>query len=326
MGKEKFVYNIHTLTYEKVVVPLKTRVIQLFGFFSAVIVTAVILLSLFYTYFPSPREKELLGEIDQMKYKYDKLSGRFDDMSKSLMSIQERDANIHRAVFGMDPIDENIWNGGVGGHDMNADKAVFPNSWESISETQKKADDLQHKMGVQKESLDEIWDLAKQKEKMLSSIPSIKPVREDQLQKSMNVLSGFGFRIHPVYKIKKMHEGVDFPARVGTAIQATGDGIVTQSGPRSGYGNCIEIDHGFGYKTRYAHMSKIHVRVGQRVQKGQQIGGVGDTGLSTAPHLHYEIHYKGKPINPIHFCYDGLSPKEYQQLCSSASRASQSLD
>ncbi len=326
MGKEKFIYNIHTLTYEKVVVPVKTRVLQAFGFFSAVLVAAVILLSLFYTYFPSPREKELLSEIDQMKYKYEKLDERFGEMSSALTSIQERDANVHRSIFGMDPIDENLWKGGVGGHEMNGEKNVFPNSWETVSQTQEKASILLRQLELQKTSLDEIWDLAKQKEKMLASIPSIKPVREDKLQKRMNVLSGFGYRIHPVYKIKKMHEGVDFPAATGTAIQSSGDGIVTASGPRSGYGNCIEINHGFGYVTRYAHMNRLVVRVGQKVQKGQQIGTVGDTGLSTAPHLHYEIHYKGKPIDPIRFCYDGLSPKEYQTLCNSSSRASQSLD
>ena len=326
MAKEKFIYNIQTLTYEKVVVPFKTRVIQFSGIFSAVIVTSIILLALFYNYFPSPREKELLREIEQMEYKYSNLNGQFDKMSKSLTSIQDRDANVHRAVFGMNPIDENVWNGGVGGHEMDGEKNLFPNSWETVNETEKRVELLTSQLAIESKSLDTLLGLAKQKEKMLASIPSIKPVRQDQLQKSMDVLSGFGWRIHPIYKIAKMHEGVDFPARTGTAIQASGDGVVVSAGVHHGLGNCVEIDHGFGYTSVYGHMSKMNVRPGQKVKKGQQIGAVGDTGLSTAPHLHYEIHYKGKPINPISFCYDGLSTQEYQKLCGSAVRSNQSLD
>ncbi len=326
MGKEKFIYNIHTLSYERVVIPLKTRLVQAFGVFSGVVVTSVILLALFYKYFPSPREKELLREIEQMEYKYANINAQFDKMSAALITVQERDASVHRAVFGMDPISENVWNGGVGGHEMDAERNLFPNSWETVSKTEERVDRLTRQLGLQSKSLDTLLGLAKKKEDMLASIPSIKPVRQDQLQKGMDVLSGFGYRIHPVYKIAKMHEGVDFPARVGTPIQATGDGSVISAGPHHGYGNCVEIDHGFGYVTRYAHMSKMSVRVGQKVKKGQQIGAVGDTGLSTAPHLHYEVHYKGKAINPINFCYDGLSTKEYSTLCSSSARSNQSLD
>jgi hypothetical protein len=326
MGKEKFIYNIHTLTYEKVVIPFKTRFVQAFGFFSGALVMSVILLGLFYKYFPSPREKELLREIEQMEYKYSNIEGQFDKMSKSLTNIQERDAMVHRAVFGMNPINEDIWNGGVGGHELDGDKNLFPNSWETVSETENRVDLMTRQLILQSKSLDTLVNLAKQKEKMLASIPSIKPVRQDQVQKSMSELSGFGWRIHPIYKIAKLHEGVDFPARVGTAIQSTGDGVVITAGVHSGYGNCVEIDHGFGYVTRYGHMSKINVRVGQSVKKGQQIGAVGDTGLSTAPHLHYEVHYKGKAINPINFCYDGLTTTEYKTLCGSAVRSNQSLD
>jgi murein DD-endopeptidase MepM/ murein hydrolase activator NlpD len=182
------------------------------------------------------------------------------------------------------------------------------------------------KLSIQSKSLDTIQQLANNQQQMLASIPSIKPVREDKLQKSMNVLSGFGYRIHPVYKVKKFHQGVDFPARIGTAIQSTGDGVVAEAGWHSGYGNCVRINHGYGYETWYAHMSHMDVRVGEKVKKGQKIGQVGDTGLSTAPHLHYEVHYKGGPINPINFCMDKLTPLEYQALTNSANTANQSLD
>lgn len=324
--KEKFVYNIHTLTYEKVVVPFKTRIWQAFGFFSVVLVTSVGLLALLYTYFPSPREKELLREIDQMSYKYEQLNGQLGVMSKVLSNIQERDANIHRAVFGMDPIDQDVWNGGVGGHESHPELSAFKYGGETIEETLNKMDALALQLSMQSKSLDTIQRLANNQQQMLASIPSIKPVREDKLQKSMNILSGFGYRIHPIYKVKKFHAGVDFPARVGTAIQSSGDGVVVEAGWHSGYGQCVKISHGYGYETWYAHMNKIYVHQGEKLKKGHKIGEVGDTGLSTAPHLHYEVHFKGNPINPINFCMDKLTPVEYQSLVNSANTANQSLD
>jgi murein DD-endopeptidase MepM/ murein hydrolase activator NlpD len=324
--KEKFVYNIHTLTYEKVVVPIKTRIWQAFGFFSVVLVTSVALLAVLYTYFPSPREKELLREIDQSEYKYTQMSGQLDVMSKVLNNIQARDANVHRAVFGMDPINEDVWNAGIGGHEAHPELSAFKYAGESIGQTLDKMDFLSRQLALQSQSLDTIQQLANNQADMLTSIPSIKPVREDKLQKAMNILSGFGYRIHPVYKFKKFHEGVDFPARTGTAIQATGDGTVVEAGWHQGYGNCVKISHGYGYETWYAHMSKFTVRIGEKIKKGHKIGEVGDTGLSTAPHLHYEVHHKGKPINPINFCMDKLTPQEYQKLVNSANTANQSLD
>jgi murein DD-endopeptidase MepM/ murein hydrolase activator NlpD len=327
MGKkEKFVYNIHTLTYEKVVVPLKTRILQAFGFFSVVLLTSVLLLVVLYTYFPSPREQELLREIEQMDDKFAQLNEQLDMMSKVLANVQERDANVHRAVFGMDPIDADVWHGGIGGHDAHPEAAAFKYGAQSLRTSLEKMDKLSRQIALQSQSLDTLQELASDKQRMLASIPSIKPVREDRLQKSMNVLSGFGYRIHPVYKVRKFHEGVDFPARVGTAIQATGDGVVKEAGWHQGYGKCVRISHGYGYETWYAHMSSINVRAGEKVKKGQKIGAVGDTGLSTAPHLHYEVHYKGQPVNPINFCMDGLTPIEYQTLVNSANKANQSLD
>ncbi|MEY3248514.1 MAG: hypothetical protein RL742_557, partial [Bacteroidota bacterium] len=306
--------------------PLKTRILQAFGFFSVVLLTSVLLLVVLYTYFPSPREQELLREIEQMDDKFAQLNEQLDMMSKVLENVQERDANVHRAVFGMDPIDADVWHGGIGGHDAHPEAAAFKYGAQSLRTSLEKMDKLSRQIALQSQSLDTLQELASDKQRMLASIPSIKPVREDRLQKSMNVLSGFGYRIHPVYKVRKFHEGVDFPARVGTAIQATGDGVVKEAGWHQGYGKCVRISHGYGYETWYAHMSSINVRVGEKVKKGQKIGAVGDTGLSTAPHLHYEVHYKGQPVNPINFCMDGLTPIEYQTLVNSANKANQSLD
>lgn len=326
MGKEKFVYNIHTLSYEKVVMPLKTRILRIFGFFSVVVVTSVLLLALFYTWFPSPREKELLREIEQMEYKYGQVNEQLNTMAKVLGNIQQRDANVHRAVFGMDPIDGDVWQGGIGGHNAHPELDGFKYGGDAVRSTIEKVDLLARQLTIQSKSLDTIQTLANNQQKMLASMPSVKPVREDRLQKGMNILSGFGYRIHPIYKVRRFHSGLDFPARTGTAIQATGDGVVVEAGWHHGYGNCVKISHGYGYETLYGHMSRMSVRVGERIKKGQKIGEVGDTGASTAPHLHYEVHYKGNPINPVNFCLDGLSPQEYQQLVNAANAASQSLD
>lgn len=326
MSKEKYVYNKLTLEYDKVTVTLKTQIKRAFGFFSVVLVTAIALLALLYTVFPSPREQSLLNEIEQMEYKYSQLNAQVEMMSKVLGNIQNRDANVHRSVFGMDPIDENVWQGGVGGHDAHAELSLFKHSGATIRQTLDNIDLLARQLAVQSKSLDTLQNLAANQQKMLASIPAVKPVREDKLQKSMSILSGFGYRIHPVFKVRKFHSGVDFPASPGTAIQATGDGTVVEAGWHSGYGNCVKISHGFGYETLYGHMSRFTVRAGEKVKKGQKIGEIGSTGTSTAPHLHYEVHFKGNPINPINFCMDKLTPQEYQELVNNASKANQSLD
>ncbi|MEO6039472.1 MAG: M23 family metallopeptidase [Saprospiraceae bacterium] len=324
--KAKFVYNIHTLSYEKVVVPFKTKIWQAFGFFSVVLLTSFALLAVLYTIFPSPREKELVREIEQMEYKYGQLNGQLDVMSKVLQNVQERDANVHRAVFGMNPIDEDVWVAGVGGHEAHPELSAFKYGGDAVALSLEKVDLLSRQLMIQSKSLDTLQRLANNQSKMLASIPSVKPVREDKLQKSIGTLSGFGYRIHPIYKVKKFHAGLDFPARIGTAIQSTGDGVVVETGWHQGYGNCVRISHGYGYETLYGHMNKIVVHPGETLKKGQKIGEVGDTGLSTAPHLHYEVHYKGNPINPINFIMDNLTPQEYQIMVNGANMANQSFD
>ena len=175
-------------------------------------------------------------------------------------------------------------------------------------------------------SLDTISALAEEKEDMFAAIPSIKPVKSTELARGVKLLSGFGYRIHPILKVRKMHYGIDFTAPSGTDIHATAGGKVVKAEKSRSFGNYVVIDHGFGYETLYAHMEKYTVRRGEMVTRGQSIGLVGNTGRSTAPHCHYEVHYKGQPVNPIHFCLDGLSPEEYQQLVEAAETVNQSLD
>ena len=269
----------------------------------------------------------LLREISQLETQYHKLSDELLGMDKVLENIQERDASVHRMMFGMDPIDRDVWNGGVGGSKKYSEITRYPNSSDWLLSTMEKVDRLKRQMKIQSESLDTVISLAQDREKMLASIPSIKPVRSDKLSRNIKLLSGFGYRIHPIYKVRKLHTGIDFTAPAGTPIQATGDGkVVEVDHKRTGYGNHVIIDHGYGYKTLYGHMHRIDVKPGQTVKKGQQIGLVGNTGASTAPHCHYEIIYKGNKINPIHYCMDGLSPEEYQDLVELSAVANQSFD
>ena len=327
MRKEKFVYNTQTLRYEKVVEPLKTKVLRVLGFLSAVIVAAIIIISIAYSYFPSPKEKALLREIEQMEYKYIALNNQMDLLGKVLNNVQERDASVHRMLFGMDPLDQDVWEGGVGGSDKYSNLTKFKNTGELLIATQEKADKLGLQLTIQSKSLDTLTSLAKDKEKMLACMPAIKPVASDKLNRNIRALSGFGMRIHPIFKRRKMHTGIDFTSPSGTSIQATGDGRVESiKKNKSGYGHHIIIDHGYGYKTLYAHLSKIEVKRGQQVKRGQHIGAVGSTGTSTAPHLHYEVIYKGKKVNPIHYCMDGLTPQQYKELVDLASVSNQSFD
>lgn len=325
MRREKFTYNTQTLRYEKVVEPLSVTVLRIFGFFCAAILTGFVFMVLAHRYFPSPNERALQREVEQLQSELQLAGENFDALGNVLNKIQERDAYAHRMLFGMDPIDQGVWEGGIGGHDKYKDYRQFRNSGDDIIALKEKVDKLKMQMDIQSKSLDTIVNNAKSKEEMFTSIPSIKPVRSDKLARELKLLSGFGYRIHPIYKVPKMHAGIDFTAPRGTPIQATGNGKVVMAGYGSGYGKRVMIDHGYGYKTIYGHMDRIDVKVGDVVKRGQAIGIVGSTGVSTAPHCHYEVVYKGNKIDPIQFVTDGLTPEEYQQLVEAASAENQSL-
>ena len=326
MAREKFIYNAQTLRYEKVVESLSSRIFTIVGFICAALVTAFIFTLISHKYFPSPALKDKEKEINLLRTQYAQLGKEINKMSNALQSIQDRDASAHRMIFGMDPIDENVWNGGVGGNDKY-EKLPDYSSKDVLVSTLEKVDKLKHQLALQSKSLDEILKEARHKEDMLASIPSIKPLRSDHLRRDIQLLSGFGWRTHPIHKVRKMHTGIDFSAPKGTPIQATGNGVVKEVELRStGYGVSVLIDHGYGYQTLYAHMGKVSVKVGEKVNKGQKIGEVGSTGTSTAPHCHYEVIFKGKKINPIHYCMDGLNPEEYNEMVKAAEHINQSFD
>lgn len=327
MAEKKYVYNESTLSFEEYKTPGKFRLLTIFGYICATIVTSIVVFFLHSTYFPSHKELSLMREIDQMKYHYDGLTEQLDEMSDELASVHERDAGIHRFMLGMEPLDESVWEGGVGGSDKYASIFKYPNTGELLVSTQKKVDKLMLQLKIQKNSLDTIQKKATLRADMIASIPSIKPVRIDLLKKNLNAMSGYGIRLHPVHKVDRLHTGIDFTAPKGTPIQATGNGkVIKADHGRVGYGNYVIIDHGFGYTSLYGHMYSIDVKVGDEVLKGQPIGKIGSSGTSTAPHLHYEVRLKGNPVDPITYCLDDLTPQEYQHLVERASLENQSFD
>ncbi len=248
-------------------------------------------------------------------------------LAGNLNEIHNKDNSVHRMIFNMPEMDSSIWEAGTGGSETYSYLNGFGVTGEEIKSTLRKVDNLKVKLSLQQKSLDTLYEMAIKREERLTSIPSIKPVQESKLKRKVKHLSGFGIRLHPVHKVKKFHKGIDFTAPRGTAIQATGNGkIVEVKKGKKGYGNKVVIDHGFGFKSLYAHMQTIDVKKGQKVVKGQKIGTVGSTGTSTAPHLHYEVWINGKAVNPIDYVLDGLSATEYEEVVKMASQENQSWD
>ncbi|WP_304039095.1 M23 family metallopeptidase, partial [Mesonia mobilis] len=232
------------------------------------------------------------------------------------------DNNIYRVYFEANPIPEEQRKAGFGGINRYKDLEGYDNS-ELIMETAKRLDILQKQIVVQSKSLDEIANLAEEKEKLLTAIPAIQPVKNENLKR---MASGYGMRMHPILKYRKMHNGMDFSAPTGSLVYATGDAVVKKAQRTTGFGNLVVLDHGFGYETYYAHLSEFKVRRGQKVKRGEIIAEVGSTGLSTAPHLHYEVHKNGKVVNPINFYHGDLTAEEYDIMLNQSALENQSLD
>jgi prefoldin subunit 5 len=326
MRREKFVFNQQSLQYDRVVEPLRYTILRGVVFCFAALLTAAVLMVVIHQYFPSPNEVMLANENDILRDQIKELEGSFGELSSVLANIQERDAAVHRMAFKMNPIDKDVWQGGRGGHDAYDDLRELPRSGERMAQLREQVDQFKYQLDLQSRSLDSITIMVQNKEDMLASIPSIKPIRSDKYNRKIENLSGFGYRIHPIYGNKKMHYGIDFNCAKNTSIQASGKGKVILAGNNAGYGKCVIIDHGYGYKSLYGHLETISVKRGQTVERGAIIGKVGSTGQSTGDHLHYEIHKNNVPVDPIQYCYDGLSTKEYSELVKASQMSNQSWD
>jgi hypothetical protein len=325
MAKVKYYYDSETLSYKKIERRKGRRIgiafISVLGVFLAAFVLVVIYLNL--PQIETPKEKALKRELQNMQLQYGILNRKMDQIQDVLGNIEDRDNNIYRLYFESNPIPEEQRRAGFGGINRYRNLEGYDNS-KIIVETSQRMDILTKQLVVQSKSLDEITQLAKEKEQLLASIPAIQPVKNEELKR---IASGFGWRTDPFTKVKKFHYGMDFSAPRGTPIYATGDGRIERADNRStGYGNHIRIDHGYGYVSLYAHLYKYNVRVGQKVKRGDVIGFVGSTGRSEAPHLHYEIYKDDERINPINFYYGNLSPEEYDQVLAKAQQENQSMD
>lgn len=324
MARIKYYYDTETCKYERIKTRTSDVVLNFLGFFAVAFLIALAIVPLYNSYFKSSREAALQKENEELRLYYDVLSKEMSKVNQVLASLQDRDDNVYRVIFEAEPVATTIRTAGVGGAERYKNLlAKGLEREEMIVEAYEKVDKLKRQMYVQKKSYDEILGFARNKAKMWASIPAIQPVSNKELK---HLASGFGMRIHPIYKVRKMHTGVDFSATRGTPIYATGDGVVrlveTSFG---GYGKQIQIDHGYGYITLYAHMESFKVRQGQKIKRGECIGYVGSTGSSTAPHLHYEVIHNGQKINPVHFFFNDLSPAEYEKMLELASVENQSM-
>lgn len=325
MNKIKYKFNTKSLTYEKVTVSFFKRLWQALSYLATGLVFATIAIFIAYNYFDlnSPKEKQLKREMAELSLQYQLLNNRMGEVSEVLDDIQERDNNIYRTIFEAEPIPITIRKAGFGGVERYKELQGYDNS-ELMIATNIRLDRLSKQLYIQSKSFDEVAKLVKNKAQLLASIPAIQPISNEELKHQP---SGYGWRTHPIYKTPEFHPGMDFASPEGTEIYATGDGVVTRADNMAqGYGNHVVMDHGYGYETLYGHMSKLAVHVGQQVKRGQLIGYVGSTGLSTAPHVHYEVHKNGQTVNPINFYYNDLSPEQYQKLIEISSQSSQSFD
>lgn len=324
MSKVKYYYDSETLSYRKIEYKKGRRTAYIIMAILAAFLAGFLLLIVFLNLpqIETPKEKRLGRELDNMKLHYQTLNKKVEQSENVLEDLETRDNDIYRVYFEANPIPEDKRKAGFGGINRYKDLEGYGNS-DLIIRTNKQIDQLEKRIVVASKSLDEITDLANDKEKLLSSIPAIQPIENKDLRR---ISSGYGKRWHPILKTMRMHKGIDFASNVGAEIYATGDGTVKKVAEGQGYGKLVIIDHGFGYETRYGHMSEFKVSEGDKVKRGQVIGLIGNTGLSTGPHVHYEIRKDGETVDPINYFYGDLSSEEYEDLLKKSSLKNQSMD
>ena len=322
MRKVYYIYNPKTRSYDRIYPTFRQRVLHVmkrlfvgmgFGAGSFILLLWI---------FGSPSEKELRIENSRLLAQYNVLSRRLDEALNVMQGIQQRDDNLYRVVLQADPVADAVRKAGYGGTNRYEDLMDLANA-DLVVNTTQKMDVLNRQLYIQSKSFDEVVDLCKNNDEMLKCIPAIQPVSNKNLKQTA---SGYGYRIDPIYKTTKFHSGMDFSANIGTPVYATGDGRVVKVGWESGYGKLIKIDHGFGYVTWYAHLNDYNVRVGQKVVRGEVIGKVGNTGKSTGPHLHYEVHVKGKVVNPVNYYFMDLSAEDYDKMIEIAANHGKVFD
>jgi murein DD-endopeptidase MepM/ murein hydrolase activator NlpD len=323
MKKIKYFYNPNSLRYEKLETPLRVKLLRVLGFISASIVTALIIVSIAYRFFPSANEKRLMTENEALSDNYKILNEKIKKLQQSLAELEKRDNEVYRTIFEANPLPDSARAKEQQQLQelqvvLQMDKNELTNSIIS------NIGNVSARINTQQKSYNEIAGFIKNKEQLLAGTPAIQPVSNKDLNR---VASGFGYRIDPVYKTVKYHAGLDFAAPQGTPIYATANGTVKVAGNLgNGYGNHVVVNHGYGYETLYGHMFKVIVRNGSHVKRGEILGYVGSTGKSTGPHLHYEVHKNGRPLDPVYFFYNDLTPEQFDRILKVAAASNQSLD
>jgi murein DD-endopeptidase MepM/ murein hydrolase activator NlpD len=323
LKKVKYYYNTHTLRYEKLEVPLRVKLLRVFGFLATAVVTAGLIVWFGFRYIGSPNERILREQLDDYKISYSLMDQRIKELQKQMADLEKRDNEVYRAIFEANPIPDS-----ARAKEIEKDKEIKYvqrlGDNELINSLIGQLNQLTTRVEFQGKSFGEIDEMIRNKEKLLASIPAIQPISNKDLNR---IASGFGTRIDPVYKVTKFHAGLDFTAPQGTPIYATADGRVKEANyNETGYGNHVVINHGYGYETLYGHMVRIKSRGGQSVKRGEIIGWVGSTGKSTGPHCHYEVHKNGQPVDPVYYFYNDLSPAQFERILKLAKASNQSFD
>ena len=323
MKKIKYYYNTHTLRYEKLITPLRVKLLRVFGFIAAAFVTAVLIAFVAFRFIGSPYEQVLRQQNSELKDELQRLNERVKGVDQQMAILEKRDNEVYRSIFEAQPIPDSM-------RTLEMEKAQEIAKVEGLPEhmliyaIDTTISKLKARITAQQKSYDEVRKLINNKEELLASTPAIQPVANKDLNR---IASGFGYRVDPVYKTIKLHAGLDFAAPQGTPIYATANGTIKVAGfSDGGYGNHVVINHGYGYETIYGHMVRIKARGGQRIKRGEVIGYVGSTGNSTGPHCHYEVRKNGQKLVPVYFFYNDLSPQQFDQLLKQASSSNQSLD
>lgn len=322
MRKVYYIYNPQTQTYDRIYPTVRQRALSILrrlfigmGLGAGCFIVLLLI-------FGSPSEKELRKENNRLMAQYNVLSRRLDELSEVLQDVQQRDDNLYRVIFQADPVPAAVRKTGYVGTNRYEELMDLANA-ELVVNTTQKIDLLTRQLYIQSRSFDDVVDLCKRQDEMLRCIPAIQPIANKDLKQTA---SGYGMRIDPIYGTPKFHSGMDFSANPGTDVYATGDGVVVEMSWQTGYGNTIVIDHGFGYRTVYAHLKDFRTKKGKRVVRGEIIGGVGSTGKSTGPHLHYEVHLKGQVVNPVNYYFMDLSAEDYDRMIQLASNHGKVFD
>ena len=324
MIKTKYYYDKESLSYKKIEIT-KLGILKNFGlYFIPILIVNALICFIILSFFSTPKEILLQKEISQLNLEYNNIEKKITSLEETLTNLYEKDENIYRMILETEPLGKDVRKAGYGGVDKYKHLENFK-STELIKKIANKTDQMIKKLSIQSASFDELIDLAKDHNNKIQCIPAIQPISSKDYSR---ISSGFGYRIDPHYKIRRMHYGTDFAAPRGTPIYATGNGKVIKAEKRSrtGYGKNIIIDHGYGYKTQYAHLNKLAVNIGQKVKRGELIGYVGSTGKSTSPHLHYEVRINDKKVNPIDYFYNDLTIEEYEEMRKMCSQENQSID